>query len=186
MPSLIEKFAELEKLLLNHRGSLMLNAGVPFVLLVYDPEQEIQCRQEQAHLMTKLTDNNITVREVSLENFVFDHYQELGLLDKIFEKEVTNPSSVYRDIAKHYRPALVKRLIGINDELKDQDAIIFLTSVAHLYPFVRVSNLLEDLENMVTLPLVAFYPGEELDGELRFLCLENSDGPHSKYRARRI
>ena len=36
----------------------------------------------------------------------------------------------------------------------------------------HVDDLLEDLENRVRLPLVIFYPGEELDGELRFLCLE--------------
>jgi hypothetical protein len=51
---------------------------------------------------------------------------------------------------------------------------------------VRISNLLENLENQVKVPLVVFYPGEELDSEMRFLCLENADGPHTKYRARRI
>ncbi|HHE71042.1 MAG TPA: DUF1788 domain-containing protein, partial [Chloroflexi bacterium] len=61
-----------------------------------------------------------------------------------------------------------------------------LTGVSHLYPFVRVANLLEDLENRVKAPLVVFYPGEELDSELRFLGLQHADGPHTKYRARRI
>jgi len=186
MSSLIEKFAELEKLLLTERHTLALHSGVPFVLLIYDPYQERACREEQAHLMTKLRDAGLVVHEIPVESFIFDHYAKIGLLDKIFEKEPTRPADVFRDLAKNYRPALAQHIIQIAEELEGRDAVLFLTRVAHLYPFVRVSNLLEDLENRVKLPLVIFYPGEEVDGELRFLCLENADGPHTKYRARRI
>jgi len=186
MLSLIEKFAELEKLILNQRHTLALHAGVPFVLLIYVPNEERLCREEQAHLMTKLADAGLSVRQIPVATFVFDHYAEIGLLDKVFEKESTQPGDVYRDLAKNYRPALVRHIIKVADTLDGQDAILFLTQVAHLYPFVRVSNLLSDLENRVKLPLVILYPGEELDGELRFLCLKNADGPHTKYRARRI
>jgi len=186
MPSLAEKFTELEKLIADQRKTLHLHAGVPFVLLIYDPNEEFRCREEQAHLRVKLADAGLIVREIAVEQFVFDHYAEIGLLDKVFEKEASTPDVVYRDLAKNYRPALVEHIIQVADELGEKDGVLFLTQTAHLYPFVRVSNLLENLENRVKLPLVVFYPGEELDGELRFLCLENSDGPHTKYRARRI
>ena len=186
MPSLVDKFKELEALLLNQRHTLALHAGVPFVLLIYDPPLERQCQQEQAHLMNKLVDAGLLVREIPVESFVFDHYAQIGLLDTMFEKEITQPEAVYRDLARNYRPALAQHITEIAESLDDQDAVLFLTQVAHLYPFVQVSNLLEDLENRVRQPLVIFYPGEELDGELRFLRLKNSDGPHTKYRARRI
>ena len=186
MPSLINKFAELESLLLKQRHTLALHAGVPFVLLIYDPNQERRCREEQAHLMTKLTDAGLVVRDIPVETFILDHYAVFGLLEKLFEKEPTQPPDVYSELPKNYRPALARHIIEVAEALEGQDAVLFLTRVAHLYPFVRVSNLLEDLENRVKLPLVIFYPGEELDGELRFLCLENADGPHTRYRARRI
>jgi len=57
-----------------------------------------------------------------------------------------------------------------------------LTSVASIYPFARVSNLLTDLENHVLVPLVVFYPGGEVDGKLSFLNRE----AHIGYRARII
>jgi len=186
MPSLTDKFAELEELLLNQRQTLALHAGVPFVLLIYEPSDERRCREEQARLITKLEDAGVSVREIRLETFVFDHYNQIGLLDKVFEKERSAPGDVYRDLAKTYRPALAQHIAEAANELDDRDAVLFLTQVAHLYPFVRVSNLLNDLENRVTLPLVVFYPGEELNGEIRGLRLENADGPHTKYRARRI
>ncbi len=186
MSSLVEKFTELEKLLLNHRGTLALHAGVPFVLLIYDPRQELRCRDEQAHLRVKLEDAGLAVHEMALDTFIFDHYAEIGLLDVIFEKEPSEPGEVHQDLAKNLRPALARRIIQKAEEMEGQDAVIFLTQVAHLYPFVRISNLLENLENQVKVPLVVFYPGEKLDSEMRFLCLENADGPHTKYRARRI
>ena len=186
MSSLVDKFRELESLLVNSRHTLALHAGVPFVLLIYDPQQERLCREEQSHLGDKLQDAGLTVHEIPVQTFIFDHYAQIGLLDRIFEKEQTSPGDVYRDLAKNYRPALVRHIIAQAEELESQDAVLFLTQTAHLYPFVRVSNLLEDLENHVKLPFIVLYPGEELDGELRFLCLENADGPHSKYRARRI
>lgn len=186
MISLVEKFRELESLLVNSRHTLALHAGVPFVLLIYDPRQEGMCREEQAHLGNKLEDAGLVVHEIPVQTFLFDHYAQLGLVDKIFEKERANPGDVYRDLAKNLRPALVAHIIQKAQQLEGQDAVLFLTQTAHLYPFVRVSNLLEDLENRVKLPFIVMYPGEELDGELRFLCLENADGPHSKYRARRI
>jgi hypothetical protein len=184
--SLVEKFTELENLLLNHRRTLALHAGVPFVLLIYDPRRERRCRDEQDHLRTKLEDAGLAVHEMPLDTFIFDHYGEIGLLDMIFEKEPAEPGEVHHDLAKNLRPALARRIIQKAEELEGQDTVIFLTRVAHLYPFVRISNLLENLENQVKVPLVVFYPGEELDSEMRFLCLENADGPHTKYRARRI
>lgn len=188
MSSLVDKFQELERLILDHRETLALHAGVPFVLLVYDPRDERRCRDEQQHLKTKFEDRGLQIREIALDTFIFDHYAEIGLLEKVFEREGEEPGSVYRDLAKHYRPALTRHIVETATALEKnhEDAVLFLTKVAHLYPFVRVSNLLDDLENQVKLPVVVFYPGEELDSEIRFLCLKNADGPHTKYRARRI
>lgn len=186
MPSLVENFSELELLLLTQRRTLDLHAGVPFVLLIYNPSEERRCREEQSHLKDKLSDAGLTICEISAATLLFDYYAGLGLLDTMFEKERTQPGDVFRDLAKNYRPALARHIIDAADALAGKDAVLFLTQTAHLYPFVRVANLLTNLENRVRLPFVLFYPGEELDGELRFLCLENADGPHTKYRARRI
>ena len=74
MSSLVEKFRELESLLVNSRHTLALHAGVPFVLLIYDPQLERQCREEQAHLGDKLEDAGLVVHEIPVLTFIFDHY----------------------------------------------------------------------------------------------------------------
>jgi hypothetical protein len=66
--------------------------------------------------------------------------------------------------------------------LDEDNGVIFLSGVATMYPFARVSNLLTDLENKVHVPLVVFYPGSEENNKLSFLNREQ----HIGYRAQRI
>ncbi len=80
-----------------------------------------------------------------------------------------------------YEDELVRRILDTAGRAAPNGAI-FVTSVASMYPFGRVSNLLARLENKVTLPLVVFYPGSEVGGQISFLNLE----PHIGYRARVI
>ena len=50
-----EKFNQLEDLLLNHRESIGIHNGVPFIMLIYSPENEIECRQKIDNM--RLSDN---------------------------------------------------------------------------------------------------------------------------------
>lgn len=182
--SLLDKFNELETMLLEQRRLLGLHSGVPFVILVYDPGEERHCRARQIELREKLEFNGIHVIEHELNNFIFDYYAKKGQIERIFELD-RNPSrreELRQMIAGVYEKELVARIV---DGVKDADpdhSVIFLTGVASIYPFARVSNLLDALENQVKVPLVVFYPGSERDGKLSFLNQE----PHVGYRARRI
>lgn len=179
------KFNELETVLLEQRHLLGLHTGVPFIILVYDPHDERSCRTLQLDLQTKLeARGGVRVISLELNNFIFDYYKEKDQLERIFDLD-RKPK--YRDelrqmIAGVYEQELVKQ---IQKDIKDADpdqSVIFLSGVASMYPFARVSNLLTSLENRVKVPLVVFYPGSEQDGKLSFLNQE----PHVGYRARRI
>ena len=45
MRPLPDKLEELEDLLLNYRDTLAQNTGVPFIRLVYRPDEEVDCRR---------------------------------------------------------------------------------------------------------------------------------------------
>lgn len=178
------KFNELEAVLLEQRHLLGLHTGVPFIILVYDPCDERVCRGRQLDLQEKLVARGVRVISLELNNFIFEYYKDKGQLERIFDLD-RNPK--YRDelrqmIAGVYEQELARQ---IQNKIKDADpghSVIFLSGVASMYPFARVSNLLTFLENRVKVPLVIFYPGSEQDGKLSFLNQE----PHVGYRARRI
>ena len=180
---LSDKFAELEMLLLEQRHLLGLHTGVPFILLVYNPEDEQGCWSQQAHLQDKLRFKGIDVIEHRLNTFIFEHYEQKGQLARIFEldRDPASRDDLRQMIASTYGRELIQRIVASAQQADPENSVIFLTGVASIYPFARVSNLLDDLENRVKVPLVVFYPGSERDGKLSFLNQE----PHVGYRARR-
>jgi hypothetical protein len=182
--SLSDKFNELETVLLKQRHLLGLHSGVPFLILVYDPDQERRCRARQIELREKLEAREVHVEECELSNFIFDYYASKGQLERIFDLD-RNPArreELRHMIAGVYERELVDRILDRIQDTDSEHSVVFLTGVASMYPFARVSNLLTSLENQVKIPLVVFYPGSERDGKLSFLNQE----PHVGYRARRI
>jgi hypothetical protein len=177
--SLLDKFKELEYLLLARRDTLALHSGTPFVLLVYDPGEERLCQARRQELAERLESRGLRVYEIGLGAFIFDYYRQKGQLEQLFALERERPQELRRTIAGIYRPELVKRIVGEARDVED-DAIIFLSGVGSLYPFARVCNLLGDLENRVKQPLVVFYPGSEQDGRLMFLNLEEEGSCHAR------
>ncbi len=183
--SLSAKFNELERLLLEENSyALGRHLGVPFLLLVYDPHKEKECRARQIHLRDKLQMRGRQVVELELSNFILDYYEQKGQLERIFEldRDPEKRDELRRMLAGIYEKRLLNEVLEQVESADDRSGVVFLTGVASMYPFARVSNLLTDLENKITIPMVVFYPGSEVDGKLSFLNRE----PHIGYRARRI
>lgn len=178
------KFNELEELLLGQRNLIGLHSGVPFLLMVYPPDHESILGYHADNLAEKLRARGVPVLECELNTFIFDYYKSQGHLEKLFEldRDPSQRQNLRRMIAGVYERKLVEWMLG-EAKRAEPNGVIFLTGVAGLYPFARISNLLADLENQVKIPLVVFYPGRERDGNLYFL---DSDEAHRGYRARII
>jgi hypothetical protein len=177
-----EKFDQLEHLLLNHRESIGIHNGVPFILLIYSPEMEIDCRNKIKNLQEKLESKNLSVLNIPINLAIFDHLKKDGVLDQIMEFDKDSPKEVREDMFKRSRQFLKDYIL--NDVQKNSPEIVFLTNVSGLYPYYRVSNLLTSLEKEIKIPFVIFYPGEiNEDGKLYFMGeLESNE----YYRAQRI
>lgn len=178
--TLQEKFNFLEDLLLNKREAIGVHTGVPFIMLIYEPKREAECKNEIEALKEKLVSRNLRVDEIPLNRFIFDQLEE-GQLKEIFEHEKEAPDEVREELSKRCKFHLKQYVL---DKIKSgKPDIVFLTDVASLHPYYRVSNLLYSLENEVRMPFIVFYPGEERDGKLFFLGEYESSG---YYRALRI
>lgn len=183
--SLSEKFDELERLLglrstesLALRDMLALYFGVPFILLIYDPGEERLCQARRQELAERLRTRGQPVHEIGLGSFIFDYYRKKGQLERLFALDRERPRELGRMIAAVYRPVLVERIVAEAGS-GEEEAVVFLHEVACLYPFVRVCNLLTDLENRLRQTLVVFYPGSERDGRLMFLNMEEEGSCHA-------
>jgi hypothetical protein len=179
---LAEKFEELENLLLHHRGTLAQNTGVPFVRLVYRPDEEVECRRRRELLERTLRREGVAVETASCCGAIFAHYEQRSRLDQLFELERTEGDRLSVSIARHGRRELTDQLLTAAERLKG-DGVVFLVDAAFLYPYLHLAPVLEDCTNCITPPLalVVFYPGEvDVDGQLLFLGVR----PSGYYRTR--
>lgn len=182
MRPLPEKFEELEDLLLHHRRTLAQNTGVPFVRLVYRPEEEVECQRLRERLARTLKRDGVQVETISCREAIFAHYERRGRLDQLFELERAKDDRLTASIAKHARQELVDQLLAAGGQLKG-DGVIFLVGTAFVYPYLHLTPVLDDCTNRITPPmaLVVFYPGEvDVDGRLLFLGVR----PSGYYRTR--
>ena len=182
MRPLLGKFDELEDLLLNYRHQLDQNTGVPFVRLVYRPQQEVRCQQLTQSLARTLKQKGIPVETVSCRGAIFTYYEETGRLEQLFELEATEGNRLNEYITRRAREELSDRLLSAAEHLRD-DGVILLTETPFAYPYLSVSAVLEDCTNCIAPPmaLVVLYPGEvDIDGRLLFL----GQRPSGYYRTR--
>lgn len=182
MRPLSEKFEELEDLLLHHRGTLAQNTGVPFVRLVYRPDEEMDCRRRSELLSRTLKREGIAVDTVSCRGAIFAHYERRGRLDQLFELERTEGDRLSASIAGHACRELTEQLLAAAERLNG-DGVIFLVDIAFVYPYLHLTPILDDCVNRITRPmaLALFYPGEvDVDGHLLFLGVR----PSGYYRTR--
>lgn len=182
MRPLQQKFEELEDLLLHHRRTLAQNTGVPFLRLVYRPEEEIACQRLREALARTLIRERVTVRTVSCRDVIFTHYEQQGRLDQLFELEQTEGERLSAHVARRGRQELTDRLVNTAEGL-GSDGVIFLVDVAFLYPYFQLSPVLDACTNRITPPmaLAVFYPGEmDVDGNILFL----GQRPSGYYRTR--
>ena len=182
MKPLRQKFDELETLLLHHRATLDQNTGVPFLRLVYRPEEETACGHRRETLARVLAAQGIDFEFVSCKGACFSYYERQGRLDRLFELEGTRPDWLRRNIGQHARSEMVDRLLQANARLGG-NGVLFVVDTAFAYPYLSLAGVLHDVTNSIVPPaaLVLFYPGEVgVDGELLLLGRR----PSGTYRTR--
>ena len=101
--------------------------------------------------------------EFDIYDMVIGILEEKGYLDKCIKlEEQKGMEYVYTAVSKMLRLTNDDNLIvnKINSETPD-DAVVFLTGVGKIFPFVRSHNVLNNLHQVLDkVPVVMFYPGE--------------------------
>ncbi len=182
--ALLERVKMLEDLLLRHREALAQNTGVPFIRLVYAPQETREMARRLTTLQRTLVNKGVPITTVSCRGAIFAHYEERGRLEALFELERQGQPGLGENIAKHGRRTLKDWVIRAAAQL-DGDGVVFVTDTAFIYPYFQLGPVLEACTNVIIPPmaLVALYPGT-VDGEGRVSFL--GQRPSGYYRARTL
>jgi hypothetical protein len=157
-----EKFKELEELLVSGKAEqIRARRGVPFIILLYPPEEEIQVRSRIDTLKRKLEAAGWNIQSFQPEPILFKFLESKGKLQDVFEAERQDPQQLRSKMAFDL---FVKNLTEIGRESIPKTAI-FVCRAGGFYPHVNIHSLQEQLVNKVKKTTVFFIPAIETEGQ---------------------
>lgn len=180
-----ERLEEVERLVRDDRDEVGKRAGVPFIVLTYNPTDEIEVDEEIRNLIDKLEYNNQTVAGIDMRDLVFTILENRGILDGVIDRERRDKEHLLEGLKSSLLDddGMGKLASAIATQTEEADTVI-VYRMGILYPFASASTLMGQLETNTPddTPIVFCYPAKVDDKSLRFL--DESEGTY--YRARVI
>ncbi|HEX3131565.1 MAG TPA: BREX protein BrxB domain-containing protein [Thermoanaerobaculia bacterium] len=156
------------------RVKLSAYHDMPYAIFRYDPEEEIELRQQVTLLETRLSQRGKRIRRISLAECLDKAMRSQRTPDEWFaaerEQGVETLVETVHSVLAEYAPLVdlvAARMPEDPDPLQD---VVFVLRTGALFPVYRTFSLLEQLKGRVLVPTILFYPGT-LDGAagLRFM-----------------
>ncbi len=177
MPDALDlKIAELERRLLTKRDQIGRGVGVPFLLLLHAPAEELRVRREAQALIVRLRAQGLTVDRIDGHQVLIEHLESQGELERAIRAERRAPERLRElGLGEGLADAVVERVATAARQLGDTDVII-LTRLGALYPFLLPTVLQERLAGRrLGIPIIFLVPADEdQSGDYLFLGVERA------------
>ncbi len=159
--TLDNKFTELENLLLsNGFEQAQARTGVPFIILLYPPEEEIPVRRRIDTLGKKLESNGWKIQYFEPGPLLFEFLDSKGKAKDAFDAERQDSKQLRSNIAVDL---FIKRLSELGKGAKGK-SVLFIRRGGGFYPHVNIHSLQERLVNVLKTTTVFFIPAIEIEG----------------------
>jgi len=163
-----DKFEELADLLIQHRDTLAQGTGVPFVRLIYLPEEELEAQDLTKLLKQKLEKAGLRSVEINCGEYPFRYYRQKDRLELRLSTAEARLSDASNEMGKHAEEDLLADIVK-QAESADERTVILLTQTGLLYSFAELAGVLQDCENRVHVPLVILYPATVAEKRILFM-----------------
>lgn len=139
-----------------------LNGDIPFHICPFEPALQNDINLLIRQIKNYLIDAQIKVLEINLYDLVIEIAKEEGDWEWLLENEATMEKDVFKeelqgiiDTKPVLIPAMVRKMAEAEFDL------LLVTGVGEVFPYVRSSNLLENLQiKAKDKPTLMFYPGQ--------------------------
>jgi hypothetical protein len=183
MRSLAEKFNELRGLLKNGVGSMRATGFDPVYYLLFPPTQIIEVKQRLPEWEAQLQVDGFRPHRVSMTKVINDYFRAHDLRDALIEAsrlQSDDFSVIIQSLSEHLeRDEVISSAIlhAIATHRKESSALLFLTDLEALHPFLRIGAVEQQLVGKFSIPTVVLYPGTAGGAySRRFLGVHREDG----------
>ncbi|HNR64667.1 MAG TPA: DUF1788 domain-containing protein [Atribacterota bacterium] len=134
---------------------------IPFYIFAYEAQLEYFVSDEIKMLEKRLLKDGISILNINLYSLCIEILKERKLLDLFIKKEPEFTKDKLMENLKGALDAETKIGPAIEKKVKDSSKnLLFITGTGLVYPYIRVHNLLNNLQSRVKdIPVVIFYPG---------------------------
>lgn len=135
--------------------------AIPYFILPYNIKHQSTIYRHIDDVVKRLGLNGISVAKIGLFDLVIDFFQSSNELESLFESEPTvTKSKLLVEMGKmlSVEKIIVPEILRIT---KEKDAsIIFIYQVGEVYPYLRVHEILNNLQIPLSdRPVIVFFPG---------------------------
>ena len=139
-----------------------IGGEVPFYILSYPPEQEVDAQRFINSVDRQLNENGVKTCCVNLLQLSLEVIQSGDELADLYELEREESAAVFLetmqsllDMEHRFVPALEQKMGEAGDF-----RVLLLTGVGSVFPFIRSHNLLNNMQRIAKrAPTVLFFPG---------------------------
>lgn len=183
MRSLTEKFNELRGLLKHGVGSIRPTGFDPVYYLLFPPAQIIEVKQRLPEWEAQLRVDGFNPHSLSLTRVINDYFRAHDLREPLIEAarlQADDHAVITRSLAEHLEQDNVVGaaiLQAIQKFHSDSTAVLFITDLEALHPFLRIGAVEQQLVGKFSIPTVVLYPGTAGGAySRRFLGVHKEDG----------
>jgi len=162
--SLTERYEYLLTTISSQRFLKMQGLGneVPFFICPFQPFEFEEMSKIYRQLVNQLKNKGIKVLKINLYDLTIELLKERGVWDKVIEDEPKLSKSEFKEMLQgvldpetHLIPAIAQKME------KDDYAVIFITGVGEVFPYIRSHTVLNNLQTVAKgKPTIMFFPGE--------------------------
>lgn len=183
MRSLTEKFNELRGLLKHGVGSIRPTGFDPVYYLLFPPAQIIEVKQRLPEWEAQLRVDGFAPHSLSLTRVTNEYFRSHDLREPLIEAarlQADDYAVITRSLAEHLVQDNVvgaSILHAIQNFQSDSTAVLFITDLEALHPFLRIGAVEQQLSGKFSIPTVVLYPGTAGGAySRRFLGVHKEDG----------
>ncbi len=159
-----------------------LNGEIPFWIVSYNPEQEIEIAKAYGALLKKLERKGIQTLDLNLYNIAMQILEENVSLEEMFTIESEMSKQEFKEAIQSVldiQEVLMPQIKNLIDSSNAQ--VYFISGVGKVFPYLRSHNILNNLQNIAKdAPTVMFFPGKYTGRNLQLFGLLTDD---NYYRA---
>lgn len=139
-----------------------LNGDIPFHICPFEPSLQSQVNLLVKQVRNYLTDAQVKTLEVNLYDIVVEILKEEGDWEWLLENESTMTKQELKEEIQGIIDTKTVLIPAIVKKMSENDFdILIITGVGEVYPYIRSSNLLENLQiKAKDKPTLMFYPGQ--------------------------